>query len=279
MGRIMTVAGKLADTPYRIRKIERNVYSAEELCYSLAQCADFMDEAIMDPALADWLSESCGLHELGRLLHGQLRGRHTPKDFVGTILRECAYLPAGESAKVLARMEEGRGMQSISKDLVRAQTLAGKGHMRQAQTTYTELLERLPDMERGTRAQIWREKGLHYADSFLFERAADCFKKAYELSPVPEHAFWYVASLYMYMDGDAYRHFLEDHPEFYESAYQVEQRAAKAESRFKAGSESRQLRRLRQLRRENHEDAFSSRLGHTLKGMQEDYRQRVTASV
>lgn len=279
MGRILTVAGKLADTPYRIRKIERNVYSAEELCYSLAQCADFMDEGIMDPALADWLSESCGLHELGRLLHGQLRGRHTPRDFVGTILRECAYLPAGESARVLARMEEGRGMQSISKDLIRAQTLAGKGYMRQAQTTYTELLDRLPDMERGTRAQIWREKGLHYADSFLFERAADCFKKAYELSPVPEHAFWYVASLYMFMDGDSYRRFLEDNPEFYESAYQVEQRAAKAESRFKSGSESRQLRRLRQLRRENHEDAFSSRLGHTLKGMQEDYRQRVTSSI
>ena len=279
MGRILTVAGRLSDTPYRIRKIERNVYSAEELCYSLAQCADFMDAEIMDPALADWLSESCGLHELARLLHAQLRGRHTPKDFVGTILRECGCLPAGETARVLARMEEGRGMESITKDLSRAQSLAGRGLMRQAQNTYTELLDRLPDMERGTRAQIWREKGLHYADSFLFERAADCFRQAWELSPVPEHAFWYVASLYMYMDGEEYRRFLEKNPQFYESAYQVEQRAARAESRFRSGSESRQMRRLRQLRRENQEEAFSSRLGHTLKGLQEDYRQRVTASV
>ena len=279
MGRVLTVTGRLAETPYRIRKIERNVYSAEELCYSLAQCADFMDEEIMDPELADWLSESCGLHELARILRGLLRGRHTPKDFVGTILRECAYLPAGETARVLARMEAGRGMASISKDLSRAQSLAGRGYMRQAQNTYTELLDKLPDMERGTLAQIWKEKGLHYADSFMFERAADCFREAYELSPVPEHAFWYVASLYMSMDGEDYRHFLEEHPAFYESAYQVEQRAAKAESRFKSGSESRQLRRLRQLRREQQEEAFSSRLGHTLKGMQEDYRQRVTASV
>ena len=279
MGRILTVAGRLADTPYRIRKIERNVYSAEELCYSLAQCADFMDEEIMDPALADWLSESCGLHELGRLLHGMLRGRHTPKDFVGMILRECACLPAGKTAKVIARMEEGRGMASFSRDLTRAQNLAGRGHMRQAQNTYTELLDKLPDMERGTRAQIWKEKGLHYADSFLFERAADCFRKAYELAPVSEYAFWYVASLYMYLDGDSYRRFLEENPDFYESAYQVEQRAARAESRFKSGSESRQLRRLRQLRRENQNEAFSSRLGNTLKGLQEDYRQRVTASV
>ena len=110
MGRILTVAGKLADTPYRIRKIERSVYSAEELCYSLAQCADFMDAEIMDPALADWLSESCGLHELARLLRGQLRAHRTPKEFVGTILRECACLPPGENAKVLARMEAGGGM-------------------------------------------------------------------------------------------------------------------------------------------------------------------------
>lgn len=279
MGRIMKAAGRLADTPYRIRKIERNVYSAEELCYSLAQCADFMDEGIMDAALADWLSEACGLHELARLLRGQLRGRHTPKDFVGTILRECGCLPAGETAKVLERMEHGGGMASISRELARAQSLAGRGLMRQAQNTYTELLERLPDMERGTRARIWKEKGLHYADSFLFERAADCFREAYALSPVPEHAFWYVAALYMYMEGDDYRAFLEEHPEFYESAYQVEQRAARAQSRFRSGSESRQLRRLRQLRREKQEEAFSSRLGHTLKGMQEDYRQRVAASV
>ena len=238
MGRILTVTGRLAENPYRIKKIERNVYSAEELCYSLAQCADFMDEEIMDPELADWLSESCGLHELARLLQGQLRGRHTPKDFVGTILRECGCLPAGETARVLARM-----------------------------------------VERGTRAQIWREKGLHYADSFMFERAADCFRQAYDLSPVAEHAFWYVAALYMCLDAEEYRHFLEQNPQFYESAYQVEQRAAAAQSRFKSGSESRQLRRLRQLRRENQEEAFSSRLGHTLKGMQDDYRARVTASV
>ena len=247
MGRILTVAGKLADTPYRIRKIERSVYSAEELCYSLAQCADFMDAEIMDPALADWLSESCGLHELARLLRGQLRAHRTPKEFVGTILRECACLPPGENAKVLARMEAGGGMESINKELARAQALAAKGHMRKAQNTYTELLDRLPDMERGTRAQIW--------------------------------TFWYVASLYMYMDGNEYRKFLEQNPQFYESAYQVEQRAAKAESRYKSGSESRQLRRLRQLKREKQDEAFSSRLGHTLKGMQEDYRARVTASV
>ena len=118
MSRILIVSGRLAETPYRIRKIERNVYSAEELCYSLAQCADFMDEEIMDPALAEWLSESCGMHELARILQGLLRGHHTPKEFVGAILRECGYLPAGETARVLARMEAGRGMESISKDQV-----------------------------------------------------------------------------------------------------------------------------------------------------------------
>ena len=245
MGRVLTVTGRLAETPYRIRRIERNVYSAEELCYSLAQCADFMDEEIMDPALAVVV-----LHAL-----------------------EGVPQTGGEGLLLVFPPELAQA-PSINRDLNRAQMLAGRGHMRQAQTTYTELLEKLPDMERGTRAQIWKEKGLHYADSFLFERAADCFRQAWELSPAPEHAFWYVASLYMYMSGEEYRAFLEVHPEFYESAYQVEQRASRAESRFKSGSESRQLRRLRQLRRENQEEAFSSRLGHTLKGMQDDYRQR-----
>ena len=31
MSRILIVSGRLAETPYRIRKIERNVYSAEDI--------------------------------------------------------------------------------------------------------------------------------------------------------------------------------------------------------------------------------------------------------
>ena len=39
MARVIYAVGRLADKPYRIEKIERNVYSAEELCYSLVQSA------------------------------------------------------------------------------------------------------------------------------------------------------------------------------------------------------------------------------------------------
>ena len=51
MGRVLRTTGKLAKNPYRIQKIERNIYSLEELCYSLVQSAQFLDAEIMDPVL------------------------------------------------------------------------------------------------------------------------------------------------------------------------------------------------------------------------------------
>ena len=64
MARVIYAGGRLADKPYRIEKIERNVYSAEELCYSLVQSAQILDARIMDTSLVSWLREECGLPEL-----------------------------------------------------------------------------------------------------------------------------------------------------------------------------------------------------------------------
>ena len=51
MGRCILTTGRIAEKPYRIRVIDRNVYTVEELCYSIAQCASFLDEDFMDWAL------------------------------------------------------------------------------------------------------------------------------------------------------------------------------------------------------------------------------------
>ena len=72
MGRCILTTGRIAEKPYRIRVIDRNVYTVEELCYSIAQCASFLDEDFMDHELLVWLEESCGLAELA----SQLRSRN-----------------------------------------------------------------------------------------------------------------------------------------------------------------------------------------------------------
>ena len=81
MGRSILTTGRIADRPYRLKVIDRNVYTVEELCYSLAQCASFLDEDFMDHELLMWLENSCGMTELAGQLRSLLHGRCAVEDF------------------------------------------------------------------------------------------------------------------------------------------------------------------------------------------------------
>ena len=63
MGLIETI-GKRTSNPYRLAAIDREVYSPEELMYSLVQSAQFLDEGILDEKLTEWIRTECGLPEL-----------------------------------------------------------------------------------------------------------------------------------------------------------------------------------------------------------------------
>ena len=67
MSRVILATGSFAQQPYLIKKIERNVYSVEELCYSLVQSAQFLDAQIMDPELVWWIGAECSLPGLAPL--------------------------------------------------------------------------------------------------------------------------------------------------------------------------------------------------------------------
>ena len=101
MGRVLRTTGKLAKNPYRIQKIERNIYSLEELCYSLVQSAQFLDAEIMDPVLVQWLREECGLPDLAERLGGYLGKERLLPDFTSAILNQP--WPSARSAGTTSR--------------------------------------------------------------------------------------------------------------------------------------------------------------------------------
>ena len=74
MAKLLLTTGRIAEKPYRLRLIDRNLYTIEELCYSLAQCASFLDDDLMDHELLTWIEEQCALPELAAQLRSILRG-------------------------------------------------------------------------------------------------------------------------------------------------------------------------------------------------------------
>ena len=106
MSRLILTMGRMARTPYLIEKIERKVYTIEELCYSLAQCAQLLDDSIRDPDLVIWLGSECGLTDLSVKLRPWLDRRNAYVEFVMVILEYAAYQSPARQKEIRREMEE-----------------------------------------------------------------------------------------------------------------------------------------------------------------------------
>ena len=106
MSRLILTMGRTARTPYLIEKIERKVYTIEELCYSLAQCAQLLDDSIRDPDLVIWLGSECGLTDLSVKLRPWLDRRNAYVEFVMVILEYAAYQSPARQKEIRREMEE-----------------------------------------------------------------------------------------------------------------------------------------------------------------------------
>lgn len=296
MSRVLLRTGKRAEIPYRLQMIDREVYTAEELCYCLAQCADFLDERIMDPALVNWLISECGLSELGGRLEQILRtappvfmnpsansgGRRVKSSgngskkyigFVMTILDSVGYQPPAQRAQIRQKMENSRGMRPYEEQIREAGGYAKEGQRGKAQEIFDDLLEELPGLEHSTRAGVWKHKGILYADGFDFAKAAACFEKAWNLSHETESGFFFLAALNLSSSEEDYDRYVQDHPELYDISRQVRERIAQAQTAYRNGSESRQIRALQKYRKDRQDSAFAAQMQRRIRELTEHYRE------
>lgn len=308
MSRVLLRTGKRAEIPYRLQMIDREVYTVEELCYCLAQCADFLDDRVMDPALVNWITSECGLPELGSRLEQILRtaprlfvnasnssnasdssdsfsrsairhrepaGSGTKKyiNFVMTILDSTHYQPPAQRAQIRLQMENSRGMKPYEEQIQEAGGYAKEGQRGKAQEIFDDLLEELPGIEHRTRAGVWKHKGILYADGFDFAKAAGCFAKAWDLSHETESGFFFLAALNLSSSEEYYDRYIQEHPELYEISRQVRERIAQAQSAYRNGSESRQIRALQKYRKDHQDSTFAVQMQRRIRELTEHYRE------
>lgn len=244
MGRSILTTGRIAEKPYRLTIIGRNVYTVEELCYSVAQCASFLDEDFMDHELLVWLEESCGLAELASQLRSLLKGRCAVEDFVSVLLLYVGYQSTAEIEKIRESVSSGKGMEPFQRRLSEAKFSASRGHITKAVELMDGILGELPELEREMRGRIWTEKGLLYAQGFRFAEAADCYGKAWRLSGSRQNCLKYLAALRFALPDEEYRGYIQEHPELEPIAEELERTAARAEKEWKNSTAGRQSKRL-----------------------------------
>ncbi len=278
MTRIILTTGELAKKPYRIRRMERNIWSVEELCYSLLQSAQFLDTDIMDPELVRWLDTECGLKELAEVLSHYLGHGRQLAEFVNTILEYTGYAPKETRASVRQTVSEGTGLLPVEKRIRNADYLAGSGRTHEALREYDAVLEALPGAEVQLRARTLQKEGRLYCGLFLFHMASEAFYSAYELTHDPENYLYYLTAVRLELPQEEYVRFISEHPEAYEYSLTLEQRMEEAEKGYASSTFGKEAAKLKEYLDGDRMTSFEVELGRVVGELKQSYRlSRATA--
>ncbi len=279
MARVILGTGRLAAHPYRIEKIERNVYSMEELCYSLEQSAQILDAEILDPKLTDWIEKECGLPELAGLLRPYLGKERQLSAFVAVILHYVGFVSEDKEEQTREIVSAGQGLEPFRKKLARAVYLQENAQPYEALEEYRQLLEELPEPERRIRTRVYQDMGRIYAGQFRFRAAAESFQKAYELTRSREAYLDYLSSVRLGLSGSEYLSFIAEHPESYEASLELEKRVEKLNAEFDVSERKLALDSLRQYQSEGRSSSYEVALHQTIQRLKEEYRSTKAATV
>ncbi len=279
MSRVIIATGRLAENPYRIEKIERNIYSIEELCYSLVQSAQFLDKEIMDPALVTWIGTELGLEDLQKKLTPYLGKSRALSDFVSTILDYTGYISQDKQMRTRQIVASGQGMEPYERRMKHARYLEDNGRLYDAIEEYESLLADLPEPERELRSRIYTRMGLIYAGLFRFRLAADSFGKAYDLSGDNEIYLKYLAAIRFGLSDAEYVSFISEHPEAYNASMELEKRMKAAGAAFEKSEMELMIERLRRYKSAGQETNYEIALHQTIQKLKDDYRMSKTSSI
>ena len=275
MSKPILCIGSYAGTPYHIEKIGRNVYCIEELCYCIVKNAFLLDEETFDRELFDWIENECSLVKLADDLRGMASKRCSMASLAGTILDYVGYNTRKEVDKTEEILRENAGMDVYKKKLARADFLLKNNRYTMAFREYEFLLHNTPDIDKKLRARIEHNEGVMYGRLFLFEKAAEMFKKAYEDGGDKESYLQYLSAIRMNLSNKEYVSFIADSDEAYEASMDLESSMKEAEELYASSQDNLMLRTLALYKAEGKMHEYYDQIGEIASGMKQNYREIV----
>ncbi|WP_075719092.1 hypothetical protein [Roseburia sp. 499] len=193
MNKVWICQSKIAGIPLYLPEQRVNLYSLEELCYYLCQDAEVIEEQFFDEKLVLWLERELELTELcERLREGIAQGK---RGFwcMEVILWESGYYTKEEIEKVMETVSRIVQAKPEERKKLRADRMLQEGRYKVALQEYQQLvLKDNPD--KLLASHIWHNMGTAYARQFLFERAAECYEKAYIMGRMEESRQQYLVA-------------------------------------------------------------------------------------
>ncbi len=275
MKKPLLCVGQYAETPYYFPKLCVHIRSAEELCYLFKTNPFILDQDIVDKNLADWLAYECGLTELGHKLGEFLRKVGSTSMFVMTILDYVNYCTDAEREKIAEILQSNVGLNSYEKKKNRADFLVENGKYLLALREYDLILDMIPEGEILIGGRVFHNRGVALAHLFRFERAAESFLKAYELTGSEEAGIQYLCAVRKQLAEGEYIRFIADRPRFHNLSLQVERLLGQAGESFEETQESRRLFALKMYKEEGNVNSYYEEIGRLAEEIKRRYRESV----
>ena len=196
MAGLILCSGDLAKTPYYILGLGMNIYSCEELCFYLCENSHILDRDIMDVKLCQWIEREAGQRKLGALLYEKLENGVELSEFVATILQELHYCTEDEIDAIRATLEENASLGFAQKRKARGDSLLSSNKLALAIDEYHYILQGMkPEEEPQLYSSILHNVATAYSRLFLFDKAGEYYKKAYDLDHNEDSYQQYLATL------------------------------------------------------------------------------------
>lgn len=271
MARVICAVGEPAGEPYYVEKVERNVWSAEELSWLLVQSARFLDAGIMDPVMVDWLETQCALPELAEKLRPLLGKERELSAFVSSILNYTGFVTPDKEEKTREIVSSGQGMEEFGRRMTKAAYLSENLQPYAALEEYEAILRELPELERETRIRALCAAGRIYAEMFMFRTAAERYEKAWQLSGDRETYLKFLSAKRLELSDSEYVAFISEHPEAGEASLELEKRLDRYELRYESSEMRHTIDRIREYRSNGQEGAYEMALHEAISQIREDY--------
>lgn len=281
MSQIILGTGKYAEIPYYMEKFYVNLYSVEELCYLLVDNAELLDREVMQREIVQWLDEQCGLNQLANTLYSLLNQNGSTVAFVGTILEYVNLYPADVVSQTEQIIRDNEGLNPYERGKVKADYLLQNTKYLEALNQYHSLLAQIPDTDNLLRGKILHNMGVSCAKMFMFGRAAEKFRQAYETDGNEESLELYLASMRMHCEDKDYIAYIAEHPEYHDISLRVERQMERAYGQFEGTDENRMLFTLQVFKEEGSSTVGSDvqyyqEIERLTAGLKEAYREYVS---
>ena len=184
MSECILMKRKAASIPFYIESVSLNLYSAEELCYFIANYIPLAEEIITDKNLVKWLDEECSMPGTADIIRSLLTGRDdTREEALKVILKNTYYYSASDLEQIFVRIDEFRDKREADKRMARAAVLMKNKKYKSAMFDYESILAE-PEISKESdefRGRLYYNLGCACAKIFQLGKARRYFENAMNL--------------------------------------------------------------------------------------------------